>query len=422
MTGIHYFYYCLYSYCLGVVFFVPSHPFRLYAQDLHRSSPTTSTIVATDTQRLTVSHRTQVSTSFRNNNPRISNRFVLSETVATTMEWKELGPWYFPAPIIDGRRIAKDDTYLESILQAWKNDNEEEEQAQRLHSVEIKPITYSGPNDDDDDDDHDNDPTTVLYGCLLRRRCTTVTNDTTTAPPAILLFHTAAGPQDVFLYYKAYCLLQKLDCIVMICDILSDPNGWAWGPNRTRYNTIRDSLLHQNATLLQQRVASAIHYLERHVPQIDRHRLAAMGWCLGGQPLLELAMLAREHHQNYTFKAMISFHGVFARDSSLRLPQSVQVPSQNTDEDNGTSSLAKRVLLCNGMDDPFVTPADLEAATKVFTDGGYNVEVLQISNAKHGFTNPAQAYNTNPAFGFSKEGSVLAWAKAQELLQQALFR
>lgn len=351
--------------------------------------------------------------------PRISRHVVLAAAIIDkAMDWQELVPSssYFCNPIIDGRQIAKDGPYLESILQAWQDN---EKGGERLHTVEMKPITYPTKNDDDDGNNNNNDNTasTCLHGYLLRRRSTAATRGDATIPrPAILFFHTAAGPQDIFLYYKADCLLQKFDCVIMICDILSDANGWGWDPDRGRYNAVRDALLKDNGTVLRDRVSSALQYLARHVPQVDRHRLAAMGWCLGGQPLLELATLPRENHSEYTIKALISFHGVFARESSLRLP-----PSHDTSDNDNATSMSKTMLICNGRDDPFVTPADLQVAMDFFTDCGYKVELLQISNAKHGFTNPAQVHNTNPAFGFSQEGSVLAWTKSQDLLQQALF-
>jgi dienelactone hydrolase len=319
-------------------------------------------------------------------------RFRTSAQYATTMEWQDLSPSCFDEPVIEGQLIAKDDKYLESVLQIWSQEEE------RSHSVETKAVQYYAR------DDRSN----PLFGHLLRRKSRATDDDSSRdlqSLPAILLFHTAAGPQDVFLYYKADVLLQNLDCFVMICDIMSDADGWGWDPNRVRYNGVRQSLMEHGAQLLKARVLAAVETICEESPTVDIKRISAMGWCLGGQPILELAGLNAEN-PDFAVKAMITFHGVFARGTAL-------VPKPNATENASTS----RILICNGKEDPFVAPTDLAEATEYFRANGFEVETLQLEKAKHGFTNPAQDFNTNPAFGFSKEGAVLAWNKAMELLR-----
>jgi len=45
---------------------------------------------------------------------------------------------------------------------------------------------------------------------------------------------------------------------------------------------------------------------------------------------------------------------------------------------------------------------------------------LQLKDAKHGFTNPAQDFNDIPAFGFDKESADKAWRQAMALLRRRL--
>ena len=81
---------------------------------------------------------------------------------------------------------------------------------------------------------------TPLYGHIVRPKLDSAANADAAASkrkknkksyhPGILLFHTAAGPQDVFLFRKAAALASdpNLRCVVLICDVLSDQDGWAW--------------------------------------------------------------------------------------------------------------------------------------------------------------------------------------------------
>lgn len=254
-----------------------------------------------------------------------------------------------------------------------------------------------------------------LFGCLLRRRHETTANDdysTKQSLPAILLFHTAAGPQDIFLYYKADILLQSLNCIVLICDIMSDKTGWGWDPDRSRYGERREKLMENDTYLLRECVSGAVESLIETIPQVDPQRIAAMGWCLGGQPIIELARLNHESSTTAMVQTMITFHGVFARGKPLRMPTT---PTPPTD-----TAISPKVLICNGQEDPFVASSDLEHATGYFNANGFQVEVVQVDGAKHGFTNPAQDFNENPAFGYSREGARTTWDLAMKLLRQRI--
>lgn len=327
---------------------------------------------------------------------------------AVAMDWHGIDPSHFQRPVVDGLRVAKDETYLHAVVEAWNSEGN------RDVSIEGRSIQYRTSEEDDDD-------SSILHGYIFRRQCRrqniqdNTTNESKCRLPTILLFHTAAGPHDVFLYYKADMLLQNFNCIVMICDILSDDQGWAWDPDRTRYNQIRQSLLQNNATLMNHRVLAAVENLCQVVPEVDRHQMAAMGWCLGGQPILELANIHRKN-PNFSFQALITFHGVMARQT---FPD-ISLSTAKIDVGDTHEKISK-VLICNGMDDPFVVPDDLNKAMTYFEANAFHVEIVQLDNAKHGFTNPAQAYNPNPAFGFCKGGSKMAWSKAQELLHTTLF-
>jgi dienelactone hydrolase len=443
-------------------------------------------------------------------------------------------------------QYAKDENYLHAVLSMWKkynnnnndpnggpagNKNNEVE----YYDKETSPYTY-----------YDDDDQTPLYGHIIRRRyhdhrSENTTTTTTTTPttrvrpkkddttttivttnivedidntnngsvlqqqqrPGIMLFHTAAGPQDVFLFHIAAKLVSTLNCIVLICDILSDPTGWSW-TDKGRYMQARDDLYKNDYRLLRSRVNAAVRALchpktMKYPPIIptgkeeegkgdydddeiltlgvDSQRLAALGWCLGGQPILELTRMTTttSTSSNVTttaaasttgsvqsilfpdchIRAMVSFHGVYYRDDNKYIdsigplqPPSIEDHPHNDDDNDddeyndvdkvlgppSTSTATTvniippppqqqqqpEVLICNGNDDPFVSIHDLQITQRRMMQSGYNVTIVQYEDAKHGFTNPAQQYNANDAFDYNDIAATESWTSTIALLRRQL--
>ena len=202
----------------------------------------------------------------------------------------------------------------------------------------------------------------------------------------------------------------------MICDILSDPDGWAWdSSDRSRYNSIRKSLMENDAQLLRDRTLAAARALCRFGDElgVHSHRLAAMGWCLGAQPILELGMSPSD---SFTIRTMITFHGVFHRDTLRASPD--QRSDQTKEQD--VSGTGGELLVCNGADDPFVSTQDLEDVKETLGHYGWHVHVLNYDGAKHGFSNPAQEWNPNPAFGYNRNAADQSWQAAMRLLEKTV--
>jgi dienelactone hydrolase len=334
-----------------------------------------------------------------------------SDARPLALQWKPLGPSDFPTVVSsdDGCRYAKDDEYLKAVLDSWNQDTSSTSSPQR---VETSPLIYLDDNG------------TPLYGHVVRPA---VDNKNTSLRPGILLFHTAAGPQDIFLFQKAAKLASsELGAVVLICDVLSDKEGWAWTPDgdRTRFNKVREELLQEGARLMRSRVKAAITTLAGDADLgVDPDRLASLGWCFGAQPILELAAL--QHQQDgktsgkdgdataFTATAMVSYHGVFRRESGLSVD-----PSKGK---TGTDPPEQReVLICTGKSDPFVSRDDLEFAGATMGSQNFAVRIMDFDGAKHGFTNPAQDFNSNPAFQYNENAATQSWEATMELLKRKL--
>ncbi|GAX26880.1 hypothetical protein FisN_9Lh174 [Fistulifera solaris] len=282
-------------------------------------------------------------------------------------------------PSSERPQLAKDFHYASAVLDAWR---QEELNSETAWCAEYKSVIY-----------HDSDGT-PLYGHWVRKQGSHESDNF-----GILLFHTGAGPHDIFLLWKAASLVMTLDCQVLIADILSDESGWAWDLNRSRYETVRQRVLEGGETrpLLQKRIHAAVSLLKN---QVDENRLAALGWCLGGHSILELARMTLPE-----MLAMVTFHGVF---------DGIKAPAESV----AVSSAGAEVLICNGVEDPFVSSQTLENALATFQQYGYRLSLLQLKGAKHGFTNPAQDFNDNPAFAFHTESARKSWHQATALLKR----
>ncbi|VEU36058.1 unnamed protein product [Pseudo-nitzschia multistriata] len=334
-----------------------------------------------------------------------------SSPATESVRWRPLGPELFPSPVSpdDGCRYAKDEAYLGAVLGSWKTNP-------AGPRAETSPWVYR---------DQDG---TALYGHAVRPIERTAS---TGAPrPGILLFHTAAGPQDVFLFQKAEQLAVSGDlgpdgCVVLVCDLLSDPDGWAWTPggDRTRFDRQKELLFRDNARLLRARVEAAVEALSGDDRLgVDPDRLAGLGWCFGAHPILELSGLRRPleggTEEGPTAVALVSYHGVYRRDP----PGS---PATGGDPGDGPRGILPPapvgdVLICTGGSDPFVSGEDLDAAKAAMEEGSYRVAIAEFEGAKHGFTNPAQDFNPNPAFGYDEHAATESWKATMELLKRRL--
>jgi Dienelactone hydrolase family len=272
----------------------------------------------------------------------------------------------------DSPRIATSAQSAQTLLNEWVLEDPDE-----AWSTEWKSIIYF-------DDCNSNTAESIpLHGYLIRNaqfHTETVSDRNKIVEPLtyVLLFPTAVGAHDLFLFFKAAQIVNHPSlrhCTVMITDLFSDPTGWVWdkATYNDQYNSIRADLLRHSISndvsdslsdtsirdapfrpMLKSRINAAFTYLNK----IDATKtlvVTALGWCFGGHCIAELARMS------VSVQAMITFHGVF---SGLQLPPSLVEGNDATSTD--ASDLSRRrqseILICHGRQDPFVPSEDLEKA------------------------------------------------------------
>ncbi|MFK7896251.1 MAG: dienelactone hydrolase family protein [Myxococcota bacterium] len=105
-------------------------------------------------------------------------------------------------------------------------------------------------------------------------------------------------------------------------------------------------------------------------PEVDPARLAAIGYCFGGQCVLDLA------RGNAPLRGVASFHGTLERPDPERWP----APPEG---------IAPKIIAFHGWDDPFV-PSDphVIAFAEEMTHRDADWQFVAYGGTKHSFTNP----------------------------------
>ncbi len=121
----------------------------------------------------------------------------------------------------------------------------------------------------------------------------------------------------------------------------------------------------EDRPMLQSRMSASLEAF-RSQPEVDSNRIAAMGFCLGGLCVLDLARIGAD------VKGVASFHGLFT-------------PPGNT----AGNKIAAKVLALHGHHDPMVPVDQVIELEKEMIEAGADWQIHVYGNAMHSFTNPA---------------------------------
>lgn len=131
-------------------------------------------------------------------------------------------------------------------------------------------------------------------------------------------------------------------------------------------------------------------------PEVDVHRVAALGYCFGGLCVLDLA------RGGAPLRGVISMHGIFSA------PQGVPTPE-----------ILAKILVLHGFEDPMATPEQGIALGHELTQRGADWQLHFYGSTLHAFTNPEA---NDKAFGtvYNPLTDVRSWRLAQDFLNEVL--
>jgi dienelactone hydrolase len=130
------------------------------------------------------------------------------------------------------------------------------------------------------------------------------------------------------------------------------------------------------------------------LPEADGLPLAAIGFCMGGYAVLELA------REGAPLEAVVSFHGLLGTDLLAERGQ-----------------ITARILVCHGDADPMVPRSQVVSFWEEMDVAGADWHFHSYSGVKHGFTNPHSPPD-NPAVGYDASADRQSWAAMLELFDE----
>jgi len=214
-----------------------------------------------------------------------------------------------------------------------------------------------------------------------------------TARPGVLVAHTAIGPQEDFIREKVH-QLAELGYVGFALDMFG-AGHCVFGAEKEAANRV----LKEDRPLIASRANAALGAMTA-LPVVDAERVGAIGYCLGGKVVLDLARSVPQG-----LRAVVSFHGIL-------------------DAVGGDASwpLTAACLCYHGARDPFVSDADLLAFRDEMEAREAAYEVVMLGGCYHAFTRPEKVATGDRAAGlfYDKAAAEKSWAGACSFLKDHL--
>jgi dienelactone hydrolase len=131
------------------------------------------------------------------------------------------------------------------------------------------------------------------------------------------------------------------------------------------------------------------------MPQVDSRRIAAIGYCLGGTFVLELA------RDGAPLAGVVTFHGGL-ETKSLATPGAVKA----------------KLLILTGADDPTVPVAHVNAIVEEMTKAGADWQIVTYGSTRHGFTYPDAASRNIDWIEYNKSSDERSWKAMQSFFEE----
>lgn len=141
------------------------------------------------------------------------------------------------------------------------------------------------------------------------------------------------------------------------------------------------------------RLSAAVAAL-RIRPEAAGLRLGAVGYCMGGQAVLEMARAGED------LAVVASFHGILSTGRKAE------------------RAIAPRILVCHGDADPMVPREQVMAFWEEMDAVGANWHFHSYSGVKHGFTDPASDARGMAAIAYNASADRQSWSALMGLCDE----
>lgn len=134
------------------------------------------------------------------------------------------------------------------------------------------------------------------------------------------------------------------------------------------------------------------HQRLKAINNVDIGRIAAIGYCFGGQCVLEFA------RDGADVKAVVSFHGIL----------STNLPAES-------KAVRAHVVVYTGARDPHAPRQQVEALRQELSEAGASWQISEFGNALHAFTEP-RADTPDAGRAYEPLADRVSWASTLALL------
>ncbi len=152
----------------------------------------------------------------------------------------------------------------------------------------------------------------------------------------------------------------------------------------------------KDRALYRRRLGAALECL-RGDPEVDRMRIAAIGYCFGGTGVLDLARSGAD------LRGVVSFHG-----------------GLDTPAPASRGSIRASVLALHGGDDPWVPPAQVAAFEEEMRLSGADWQVTTYGGAVHAFTDPDAGTDPSKGAAYDARADRRSWEAMRNFLLEVL--
>ena len=204
--------------------------------------------------------------------------------------------------------------------------------------------------------------------------------------PLVLIAHTWAGKDD-FVHERAEDLA-ALGYVGFAVDMYG--NGKV-GSDTEENQSLMAPLL-SDRDVLKDRIISALHF-GKSLPGVDPNKVAAIGYCLGGLVVLDLA------RSGENLQGVVSFHGLLMGS------------------DISEKGIQTKILVLHGERDPMVPLDMVDAFQKEMTKADADWQLHSYGGTYHAFTKP-DANDPNLGTEYNQSSSERSWKSMQNFFEE----
>jgi len=209
--------------------------------------------------------------------------------------------------------------------------------------------------------------------------------------PGVLVMHDARG-QGRLVRERAEALAE-LGYVALATDMYGEA---AYYENPLEGGEVMQSL-HADPDHLRERVLVNYRAL-CSLPEVDDERVAAIGFCFGGECVLDLARSGTK------VQAVVSYHGLLT--------------TQRPAPEGGVRA---HVTIYAGGQDPYAPPEHIDEFSSEMTQASASHDITVFGDALHSFTDPyPRPINNIPGVGYHAVADRVSWAGTVALLEEKL--